>query len=80
MKKIIHLPDHCAKCGQILRELWNFCPSCQSKIDTYSCVFCGKKLKVHWNFCPQCQNKTTGQSFDNGNEWLKTILTAPPRG
>ena len=77
--------DYCDSCGQVLQEEWDFCPYCRSKVETCDCIFCREKIKVNWNFCPHCQHKATGpnpagQSFDDGNKWLKTILTAPPRG
>jgi hypothetical protein len=70
----------CPGCGQRVRETWQACPSCHTRLKK-PCISCGKMLELSWNLCPHC---ATGQVSYNpeqsighvrpksiGEEWVE---------
>lgn len=64
----------CKKCEMDVEIKWNFCPYCESKINSINqleldnsnkeqiddhCEKCGELLEKHWKICPKCGDKNS---------------------
>jgi RNA polymerase subunit RPABC4/transcription elongation factor Spt4 len=43
----------CPGCERRVREDWQICPSCHTKLKK-TCNACGKLMELPWNICPYC--------------------------
>ena len=43
----------CPGCGRPIREEWQVCPYCHTKLKK-PCVQCERMLELAWNLCPYC--------------------------
>lgn len=51
----------CPACGQRVREDWQACPHCHTRLKK-PCVRCGKTLELSWNLCPYCATSQVAQA------------------
>jgi RNA polymerase subunit RPABC4/transcription elongation factor Spt4 len=43
----------CPACGQRVREDWQACPHCHTRLKK-TCVHCNRTLELAWKLCPYC--------------------------
>lgn len=43
----------CPACGQRVREEWQACPHCHTRLKK-PCISCHKPLEMSWSICPYC--------------------------
>ncbi len=43
----------CPGCGQRVKEAWQVCPSCHTRLKKV-CPSCRNLLELQWNLCPHC--------------------------
>jgi len=49
----------CPGCGRRIREDWQVCPNCQTRLRK-SCLNCGRLMELPWNICPYCGTPAPG--------------------
>jgi RNA polymerase subunit RPABC4/transcription elongation factor Spt4 len=49
----------CPGCGRAVREHWQVCPYCHTKLKKV-CITCGELLELGWNICPHCASSQLG--------------------
>lgn len=54
----------CPGCGQRVRDNWQACPNCHTRLKK-PCVVCRNLLELSWNLCPHCAAPQTGYSHTN---------------
>jgi RNA polymerase subunit RPABC4/transcription elongation factor Spt4 len=71
--------QQCPGCGQRLREDWQVCPACHTRVRK-PCRACGRLLDLTWELCPHC---ATSQVIYGSNDPSVRMtdhvsLTTPP--
>ncbi len=86
MEKSINLENDflnffCEKCNNKLKDDWDYCPYCITKIKMEKCLNCDKEIKKGWDYCPFCKEarpkKKVGKDISTNkesNDWLRDIL------
>jgi RNA polymerase subunit RPABC4/transcription elongation factor Spt4 len=64
----------CPGCGQRVKEGWQVCPSCHTRLKKV-CPSCGNMLELPWNLCPHCAAPQVTPSDQGGH----VRLTNPSR-
>jgi RNA polymerase subunit RPABC4/transcription elongation factor Spt4 len=64
----------CPACGQRVREEWQACPSCHTRLKK-PCVNCGRVLELSWSICPHC----TANQANYRTDELQLPRYAPPQ-
>jgi RNA polymerase subunit RPABC4/transcription elongation factor Spt4 len=54
----------CPGCGRRVKEGWQICPSCQTRLKK-ACHQCGKLMELPWNICPYCGTPAPGMRREN---------------
>lgn len=54
----------CPACGQRVREEWQACPSCHTRLKK-PCINCGRVLELSWNLCPYCTASQAAYQTDD---------------
>lgn len=54
----------CPGCGRPIREAWQVCPYCHTKLKK-SCVNCDQMLELPWNICPYCATSQIPYEAEN---------------
>lgn len=54
----------CPGCGRRVRENWQVCPNCHTKLKK-PCHQCGKLIELPWNLCPFCGTPAPGMRREN---------------
>jgi RNA polymerase subunit RPABC4/transcription elongation factor Spt4 len=49
----------CPGCGRRVKEAWQVCPNCHTKLKK-SCHVCGRLMELPWNLCPYCGTPAPG--------------------
>jgi RNA polymerase subunit RPABC4/transcription elongation factor Spt4 len=60
----IEEPLSCPGCGRKVKEEWQICPSCHTRLKK-SCHQCSKLMDLPWNVCPYCGNPEPGVRIEN---------------
>jgi len=55
--------EKCPKCGNLVEEGWEFCPSCTIQL-MHRCIGCGEPVKESWKACPRCGTSTDAKPED----------------
>ena len=68
----------CPGCGRRIRDNWQVCPNCQTKLRK-PCHKCGELMELPWNICPYCGSPAPGMRRDGltMDEALRGIPAAP---
>jgi RNA polymerase subunit RPABC4/transcription elongation factor Spt4 len=56
----------CPGCGQRVKENWQVCPSCHTRLKKV-CPTCGNLLELQWNLCPHCAAPQAMQNDPSGH-------------
>jgi predicted amidophosphoribosyltransferase len=56
----------CPGCGQRVKENWQVCPSCHTRLKKV-CPTCGNLLELPWNLCPHCAAPQAMQNDPSGH-------------
>jgi len=54
----------CPACGQRVKENWQACPSCHTRLKK-PCINCGHVLELSWNMCPYCTASQVSYKTDD---------------
>jgi RNA polymerase subunit RPABC4/transcription elongation factor Spt4 len=49
----------CPGCGRRVKEAWQVCPNCHTKLKK-ACHVCGRLMELPWNLCPYCGTPAPG--------------------
>jgi len=49
----------CPGCGRRVKEAWQVCPNCHTKLKK-PCHVCGRLMELPWNLCPSCGTPAPG--------------------
>ncbi len=49
----------CPGCGRRVKEAWQVCPNCHTKLKK-PCHVCGRLMELPWNLCPYCGTPAPG--------------------
>jgi double zinc ribbon protein len=68
----------CPGCGQRVRENWQACPHCYTRLKK-PCVNCRQMLELSWQICPYCAAPQPGQHADQPPPVLRHVrpITVP---
>jgi RNA polymerase subunit RPABC4/transcription elongation factor Spt4 len=56
----------CPGCGQRVKEHWQVCPSCHTRLKK-ACPACRNLLELQWNLCPYCATPQATQADPNSH-------------
>jgi hypothetical protein len=56
----------CPGCGQRVKENWQVCPSCHTRLKKV-CPGCNHLLELQWNLCPHCATPQVNYAEQSGH-------------
>ncbi|MFN8373506.1 MAG: zinc ribbon domain-containing protein [Anaerolineae bacterium] len=56
----------CPGCGQRVKENWQVCPSCHTRLKKI-CPGCNSLLELQWNLCPHCATPQVNYTDSGGH-------------